>query len=52
MRLKGARIEHSYCNKRRGNTPEVAEWRHPTPPRLTVVDAEGGRVFVLSRQPT
>ena len=52
MRLKGARIEHTDCNKHRGNTPEVAEWRHPTQPRLTVVDAEGGRVCALSRQPT
>ena len=52
MRLKIARIEHTDFNKRRDSTPEVAEWRHPTPPRLTVVNAEGGRVFALSRQPT
>ena len=52
MRLKIARIEHTDSNKHKGNTPEVAEWRHPTPPRLTVVNAEDGRVFVQSRQPT
>ena len=40
---------HTHCNKRKGNTPEVAKWRHPAMPPLTVADTHDGRVCVLPR---
>ena len=41
---------HTYCNKRKGNTPDVDKWRHPAMPPLTVADAEDGGVLVLPRE--
>lgn len=42
---------HSYCNKRKGNTPVVSRWRHPAMPQLTVADTEDGSAFVLPWKP-
>ena len=38
---------HTYCNKRKGNTPDVAKWRHPAMPPISVADADDGTTFVL-----
>ena len=46
-KLDNLQIAHTYCNKRKGNTPEVKKWRHPAMPQLTVADAEDGQTFVL-----
>ena len=45
--LDNLQAAHSYCNKNKGNTPEVKKWRHPTMPQRTVADAEDGQTFVL-----
>lgn len=46
-KLDNLQIAHTYCNKRKGNTPEVKKWRHPAMPQLTVADAEDGQTFIL-----
>lgn len=46
-KIDNLQIAHTYCNKRKGNTPEVKKWRHPDMPQLTVADAEDGQTFVL-----
>ncbi len=46
-KLDNLQAAHSYCNKNKGNTPEVKKWRHPAMPQLTVADAEDGQTFVL-----
>ena len=43
-------VAHTYCNKRKGDTPEVDKWRHPAMPPLTVADAEDGGALVLPRE--
>ena len=50
-KIDNLQAAHTYCNKRKGNTPEVAKWRHPAMPALTVADAEDGRAFVLPWSP-
>ena len=49
-KIDNLQAAHTYCNKRKGNTPEVDKWRHPAMPPLTVADAEDGGVFVLPRE--
>ena len=49
-KIDNLQAAHTYCNKRKGNTPEVAKWRHPAMPPLTVADAEDGQPFVLPRK--
>lgn len=46
-KIDNLQIAHTYCNKRKGNTPETKKWRHPAMPQLTVADAEDGQTFVL-----
>ena len=46
-KLDNLQAAHTYCNKRKGNTPQVNKWRHPNMPPLTVADADDGREFVL-----
>ena len=46
-KIDNLQAAHTYCNKRKGNTPEVTKWRHPSMPPLTVADAEGGKTIVL-----
>ncbi len=48
-KIDNLQAAHTYCNKRKGNTPEVDKWRHPAMPPLTVADAEDGVVLVLPR---
>ena len=50
-KIDNLQAAHTYCNKRKGNTPEVAKWRHPAMPPLTVADADDGRAFVLPWKP-
>ena len=50
-KIDNLQASHTYCNRRKGNTPEVAKWRHPSMPPLTVADAEGGKTFVLPWKP-
>ena len=35
-KLDNLQVAHSYCNKRKGNTPEMGKWRHPSMPPLGV----------------
>ena len=51
-RLDNLQAAHTYCNKRKGNTPEVSKWRHPAMPALTVAEATDGREFVVPWKPT
>ena len=51
-KIDNLQAAHTYCNKRKGNTPEVVKWRHPAMPPLTVADPEDGRALVLPRKPT
>ena len=35
-KLDNLQAAHSYCNKRKGNTPEMGKWRHPSMPSLGI----------------
>ena len=50
-KIDNLQAAHTYCNKRKGNTPEVVKWRHPAMPPLTVADGEDGGALVLPRNP-
>ena len=49
-KIDNLQAAHTYCNKRKGNTPDVAKWRHPAMPPLTVADTEDGGALVLPRE--
>ena len=49
-KIDNLQAAHTYCNKRKGNTPEVDKWRHPAMPPLTVADADDGQSLVLPRE--
>ena len=49
-KIDNLQAAHTYCNKRKGNTPEVVKWRHPAMPSLTVADTEDGGALVLPRK--
>lgn len=51
-KLDNLQIAHSYCNKDKGNAPEVKKWRHPAMPQLPVADSEDGQTFVLPWKPS
>ena len=38
---------HTYCNKDKGNTPEVKKWRHPAMPQLSVAGGGDGQEFLV-----
>lgn len=38
---------HTYCNKRKGNTRDMAQWRHPSMPLLEVAIFRDGRKLIL-----
>ena len=46
-KIDNLQATHTYCNERKGNTTELAKWRHPAMPSLTVADAEDGGALVL-----
>ena len=50
-KIDNLQAAHTYCNKRKGNTPEVDKWRHPAMPPLAVADTQDGGALVLPRQP-
>ena len=50
-KIDNLQAAHTYCNKRKGNTPAVDKWRHPAMPPLTVADTEDGGTLVLPRKP-
>ena len=50
-KIDNLQAAHTYCNKRKGNTPEVDKWRHPAMPPLTVADTEDRGTLVLPRKP-
>ena len=50
-KIDNLQAAHTYCNKRKGSTPEVDKWRHPAMPPLTVADAEDGGALMLPRKP-
>lgn len=50
-KLDNLQVAHTYCNKRKGNTPQVKRWRHPDMPPLPVADTDGGQEFVLPWKP-
>ena len=50
-KIDNLQAAHTYCNKRKGNAPEVDKWRHPAMPPLTVADADDGRAFILPWKP-
>ncbi len=51
-KIDNLQASHTYCNKRKGNAPDIAKWRHPAMPPLTVADAEDGEPLVLPRKST
>ena len=38
---------HSYCNRRKGNTPDISKWRHPSMRRLPVARSRDGEHLFL-----
>ena len=46
-RLDNLQAAHSYCNRRKGNTPDIGKWRHPDMPVLTVAVAKDGQEFMV-----
>ena len=51
-KLDNLQAAHTYCNKPKGNTPDIAKWRHPAMPPLTVADAENAQPLVLPLKPS
>ncbi len=51
-KIDNLQAAHTYCNKPKGNTPDVGKWRHPAMPPLTVADAEDGQSLVLPWKPS
>ena len=39
---------HTYCNRRKGNTTDMAQWRHPSMPLLEVAIFRDGRKLIPS----
>ena len=50
-KIDNLQAAHTYCNKRKGNKPEIANWRHSAMPPLTVADTEEGGGLVLPKKP-
>ena len=46
-KLDNLQAAHTYCNKRKGNTPEIRKWRHPSMPALCVAKSADGSPFSL-----
>ena len=46
-RLDNLQAAHTYCNRRKGNTPDIRKWRHPDMPVLTVAVAQDGRELLV-----
>lgn len=50
-KLDNLQAAHTYCNKRKGNSPNVRDWRHPAMPPLPVADSADGIEFILPWKP-
>lgn len=50
-KLDNLQAAHTYCNKRKGNSPNVRDWRHPAMTPLPVADSADGTEFVLPWKP-
>ena len=50
-KLDNLQAAHTYCNKRKGNTAKIRDWRHPDMAPLTVADSTDGTEFVLPWTP-
>ena len=50
-KLDNLQAAHTYCNKRKGNTPTIRDWRHPDMSPLTVADSTDGTEFTLPQTP-
>ena len=50
-KLDNLQAAHTYCNRRKGNTPEVSKWRHPSMPEIAVADTDDGRELVVPWKP-
>ena len=46
-RLDNLQAAHTYCNRRKGNTPEIRKWRHPDMLVLAVAVAQDGRELLV-----
>ena len=51
-KLDNLQAAHTYCNKRKGNTPETRKWRALAMPPLPVADTADGEVLTLPSQST
>ena len=51
-RLDNLQAAHTYCNRRKGNTPEIRKWRHPDMPVLAVAIGQDGGEFLIPWKPT
>ena len=50
--LDNLQAAHIYCQKRKGNTPRVSEWRHPAMPPMTVAGDADGATITLPKPST
>ena len=46
-KLDNLQAAHPYCNKGKGNAPEVSKWRHPAMPALTAADGTDGKELIV-----
>ena len=46
-KLDNLQAAHTYCNRRKGNTPLVSKWRHPSMPEITVASTDDGKEFAV-----
>ena len=51
-KLDNLQAAHTYCNKRKGNTPQVSKWRHQNMPPLPAAEGDDGREFVVPLKAT
>lgn len=51
-KLNNLQAAHTYCNKSKGNTPQISKWRHQKMPPLPVAEGDdGSEFFVPPKQP-
>jgi len=50
-KLDNLQAAHTYCNKRKGNSPEIRKWRHPSMPSLAVAVTQDGEEFKVPSRP-
>ena len=50
-KLDNLQAAHSYCNRRKGNKPDIKGWRHKTMPPLVVAIANDDKEFIVPQSP-